>query len=675
MKNDTDENRESGKKPQYTYKNNLITFLLILLFTVVSVSSYVPIKAIRIHSRNDTRAYIEGFHFANELGGLTRYLFNSEIRGEKRYRSDFDNIESIKYYLTNEQDIHITNMGYVDENVLEEQIKDSLFYVKAIFDENGNLTTQNTLGYRFNQNLFISIISYTENKMDFANLTMYYIMPQDFLDYQDVFTFNMKAIYILPSLLLLILTIGIISIFLLVVIAFCVPYSIQKRTLICTIYNKLFLEVKALLWASLIGISIAIILTLDRNSLAYYSSFTNIIYEANSYFFIIGIPITLTLYMLIYLSIVNLKYIYYTGFLNGFLKNSVFINIPLGVIHLFSKPIKELLSIDITKDPHKKIFGILLVNITILWLVLMGGPIMFIIAGIYSVFIFKYLTRFMLDLQKVYNGTSQLAEGDFNITLDEEGMLKPINENLNNIKEGFQLAVDKEIKSQKMKAELISNVSHDLKTPLTSIITYIDLLKKEPIESETQKEYIEILDKKSKRLNILIEDLFEASKASSGNIDINIENIDVIALFRQTIGELEEKIEESSLTFKWNLPENKVMCQLDGKRTYRIFDNVMNNIFKYAMENSRVYIDVIENEKEIEFVFKNISAYEMNFDAREITERFVRGDESRNTEGSGLGLSIAKSLVELQNGRIDINIDGDLFKVIIVIPKHVEQQI
>ena len=231
------------------------------------------------------------------------------------------------------------------------------------------------------------------------------------------------------------------------------------------------------------------------------------------------------------------------------------------------------------------------------------------------------------------------------------------------------MAIDKEIKSQHMKTELISNVSHDLKTPLTSIITYVDLLKCEDLNDESRKEYIDILDKKSKRLQILIEDLFEASKASSGNIDLQLEQIDVIALLRQTLGELEEKIDDSSLQMKINLTENKIICELDGRRTYRIFENIIGNILKYALENSRVYIDIIESEKEVSLIFKNISAYEMNFDSSEITERFTRGDISRNTEGSGLGLSIAKSLVELQGGSLMVNIDGDLFKVTISFPK------
>jgi signal transduction histidine kinase len=197
----------------------------------------------------------------------------------------------------------------------------------------------------------------------------------------------------------------------------------------------------------------------------------------------------------------------------------------------------------------------------------------------------------------------------------------------------------------------------------------VDLLKNQDTTEENRKEYLDILDRKSKRLNALIEDLFEASKASSGNMELQLENLDVVALFRQTLGELEEKINKSTLQIRTNAPDHKVVCELDGRRTYRVFENIMTNILKYSMPSSRVYITIEESEKDVSFTFKNISAYEMNFDASEITERFARGDKSRNTEGSGLGLAIAKSLVELQKGKLTIDIDGDLFKLSVRFPK------
>ena len=225
-----------------------------------------------------------------------------------------------------------------------------------------------------------------------------------------------------------------------------------------------------------------------------------------------------------------------------------------------------------------------------------------------------------------------------------------------------------------MKTELITNVSHDLKTPLTAIITYVDLLKKEDITEEERKEYVDTLDRKSQRLKVLIEDLFEVSKASSNNITMYYSDVDLVNLLKQVCLENEDKINESTLDIRWSLPEKKCVAHLDPNRTYRIMDNLLQNALKYSMPHSRVYVDMTETETEYVIRFKNMSAVEMNFDASEITERFVRGDLSRNTEGSGLGLAIAQSFTELQNGKFIVDIDGDLFKVTIIFNKNLNNE-
>ena len=261
-----------------------------------------------------------------------------------------------------------------------------------------------------------------------------------------------------------------------------------------------------------------------------------------------------------------------------------------------------------------------------------------------------------------------MAEGNLKIALKEEelGVMKPIGVELGRVQQGFSKAVAEEAKSQSMKTELITNVSHDLKTPLTAIITYVDLLKKEDITEEERKSYIATLDQKSQRLKVLIEDLFEVSKANSGTISMNFMEVDVVNLMKQVRLEMEDKIAASGLIFRWNLPEDKVILSLDGQRTYRVFENLLNNILKYSMPNSRVYIDILKNEQDVQVVFKNMSAEELNFDSERLTERFVRGDVSRKTEGSGLGLAIVKSFVELQRGKVEVSVDGDLFKVVLV---------
>jgi signal transduction histidine kinase len=233
------------------------------------------------------------------------------------------------------------------------------------------------------------------------------------------------------------------------------------------------------------------------------------------------------------------------------------------------------------------------------------------------------------------------------------------------MKEGFKISLDNRIKNERLKAELITNVSHDLKTPLTSIINYVDLLKRKDLSKEDSQDYVEVLDKKTQRMKVLIEDLFEASKLSSGSVELTIERIDVGALLYQALAEFDEKIKNSSLTFKVNAKKQKFYADLDGNKTWRVFENLISNILKYSQANTRVYIDLEEKQNRVILTMKNVSAYELDFDTGELFERFKRGDQSRSTEGSGLGLSIAKSIVTLQGGKLSIEIDGDLFKVII----------
>jgi signal transduction histidine kinase len=282
-----------------------------------------------------------------------------------------------------------------------------------------------------------------------------------------------------------------------------------------------------------------------------------------------------------------------------------------------------------------------------------------IFTSILYVMIFREIT--ILESQ-----TLRIAKGNYKVDLkaDKILVLKNIENNLITIEDGLKEALGKAITSEKMKSELITNVSHDLKTPLTSIINYIGFLKEENITDEKRSKYLEVLDMKSKRLKILIEDLFEASKAVSGNMTFEKEDLNIVSLLRQVIGELEEKITQANLDIITKWPEDKAIVYIDGRKTFRVYENLVNNIIKYSMKNSRVYIDVINSENEVKVIMKNISAYQIDFTSEEIIERFKRGDKSRSTEGSGLGLSIAKSIVELQGGNFDIEIDGDLFKVI-----------
>ena len=252
---------------------------------------------------------------------------------------------------------------------------------------------------------------------------------------------------------------------------------------------------------------------------------------------------------------------------------------------------------------------------------------------------------------------------------EDAGIFEPLKQELNKVQAGFQKAVEEELKSQNMKSELITNVSHDLKTPLTAIITYVNLLKDETISEEDRKKYIDILDRKSLRLKQLIEDLFEVSKANSGNIKIEKKMLNLTELVRQAAFELEDRLKEAQIDCRVSVPEKEIHLELDGEKTYRCLENLLTNVCKYALPGTRAYLNLYDKGDQAEIVLKNISRDELTMDVEELTERFMRGDKSRNTEGSGLGLAIVKSFVELQGGSFHIEADGDLFKARMSFPK------
>lgn len=288
-------------------------------------------------------------------------------------------------------------------------------------------------------------------------------------------------------------------------------------------------------------------------------------------------------------------------------------------------------------------------------------------------FAFKISLSYAHKILDIKETAKQIYEGNTEVRLKEDeykGVLKELCVYINDIAGGFSNAIEKGIKSERMKTELITNVSHDIKTPLTSIINYVDLLKKEEMPNEKAKEYLDILDKKSQRLKRLTEDLVEASKASSGNIKLNMEKLDVKELIKQISGEFEDKLKEKKLDLILSMPEEDAFIMADSRYLYRVVENMYSNIVKYALPSSRVYVDIILDKENIRIELKNISKEKLNISADELMERFVRGESSRNTEGSGLGLSIAQSLTELQKGKFNIYLDGDLFKVTISFEKE-----
>ena len=295
----------------------------------------------------------------------------------------------------------------------------------------------------------------------------------------------------------------------------------------------------------------------------------------------------------------------------------------------------------------------------------------YVVLVIYKFIQLLLIVCIAMQMHRLKKGSERIASGDFTESIDTKKMFwefKKHGENINKMREGIKVAVESQLKSERLKTELITNVSHDIKTPLTSIINYVDLIKKEELTDPTLCEYVDVLDRQSARLKKLIEDLMEASKASTGNVKVETEECDITVLLTQVVGEFEERLAVNNLETVILKPEEKVLVLADGRHMWRVLDNLMNNICKYSLPNSRVYVQVTSVADDVQIQFKNISKSQLNISSDELMERFVRGDSSRNTEGSGLGLSIAQSLVELMQGSMKLEIDGDLFKVTLRFP-------
>lgn len=301
--------------------------------------------------------------------------------------------------------------------------------------------------------------------------------------------------------------------------------------------------------------------------------------------------------------------------------------------------------------------------------ILMGAvAVLFLLLDLW---VFHQMYKNAWQTDQINQALLNISNGNTTYKIDTKlfyGKERELAENINHISTGLETALQEKVRSERLKADLITNVSHDIKTPLTSIINYVDLIKREKIQDQRIQGYLEVLEQKSQRLKTLTEDLVEASKASSGNLKLDMTSIDFVELIYQTNGEFEEKLALRHLELVSTLPDDTMLIEADGRYLWRVLENLYNNAFKYAMEHSRVYVDIAKEEENILFTIKNISENPLNITADELTERFVRGDVARTTEGSGLGISIAKSLTELQGGQFQLYIDGDLFKATVAFP-------
>lgn len=337
--------------------------------------------------------------------------------------------------------------------------------------------------------------------------------------------------------------------------------------------------------------------------------------------------------------------------------------------------------IDLTSPMNATIMKYVLINGTITaFIAIWNEALSFVLTIIYTLILFFYIKKKTQKIQADYNtllsSIKNIISEDFDtITEQDFGIFESSKNELNQLSDNFKSAIQEKVKSEKMKTELISNVSHDLKTPLTCIKNYLTLLKDDQISLENKHHYLDQLTLYSNRLKNLIEDLFEISKVDSGNINLNIQELNIVSLLEQAYLENEELLESKKLTFIKKFNTDKLLLELDSDKTYRIFENLFTNINKYALSGSRAYLSLNESENRVEIEFSNISEVPMDFTSDEITERFVRGDKSRSKQGSGLGLAIARSFTEAQGGTFKITIDCDLFKVKITFPKkHVDNE-
>lgn len=368
--------------------------------------------------------------------------------------------------------------------------------------------------------------------------------------------------------------------------------------------------------------------------------------------------------------IILLKSIFNKNTENYLVKNSLIYRIFTGAISEFSNIDEENINIKDAKIKFTIVYFGICFALFILFLFLASifysAPEGIIFPMIlFGIFIYIIILKNINEVARISRESSEIVKGNYKKNIAKNGGLYDgIVDNFNNIGSNLDLAIEDALKSERLKTELITNVSHDLKTPLTSIINYSDLLSKDDNSEEQVKEYSKVINDKSNKLKVLIEDLFEVSKATSNNIELNKQELDFNSLVQQSIGEWEDKIAEKNLEIISNLPEDKVMLNIDGQKFSRVLDNLFSNISKYALENSRVYVDLLK-EDGVKLTIKNISKYPLNISADELMERFTRGEKSRTTSGSGLGLSIASSFVRAHGASFDIDIDGDLFKVTI----------
>ena len=612
---------------EFDYKKTNMYFLILYknkAFTNVELTSEVStVETIKNYISN-----LEGNQNFNIVNG--KIETNSEILAKRA--EQYLNLFIFSYYTINDS-TYMTS----DENIYiqPENAVDTYSY-----EDNPNINY-----YTTNIEDFIIYTSYNENFMDASKQMLVCKSIEMLRPYENSFYILMPICTALTVLILLYLIVSI-------------GHKKGTKGIATSDFDKIPLEIIGFIGICIIGL--VFILLAQEVDTTEFELIISLLFTVYFTIFIVGIIIFDTI----------IKRIKSRTFWKTTLVGKTVI-ILLKPIHKFEKFMEEVRGTSkYFSNAITKFIVFVCIEVFLAFIVFIlfnsSDPFIFLLLEFILVaFFIQRMVKSIVNYDKIEKKLKEMYEGDNQTQLDKNQFLPVFNQSityLNDISNGLENAIQDRMKSERLKTELITNVSHDIKTPLTSIINYVDLIKQENIQNEKVKEYIEILDNKSQRLKKLIEDLVEASKVSTGNVKLNLEKINIVELINQAVGEFEDKFESKGLDIVINSNENEIFIFADSRYMYRIIDNLFSNISKYALQNSRVYIDIQKIEDKVYIKMKNISKDKLNIPAEELMQRFVRGDKSRTTEGSGLGISIAQNLTEIQNGKFNLIIDGDLFK-------------
>ena len=612
---------------EFDYKKTNMYFLILYknkAFTNVELTSEVStVETIKNYISN-----LEGNQNFNIVNG--KIETNSEILAKRA--EQYLNLFIFSYYTINDS-TYMTS----DENIYiqPENAVDTYSY-----EDNPNINY-----YTTNIEDFIIYTSYNENFMDASKQMLVCKSIEMLRPYENSFYILMPICTALTVLILLYLIVSI-------------GHKKGTKGIATSDFDKIPLEIIGFIGICIIGL--VFILLAQEVDTTEFELIISLLFTVYFTIFIVGIIIFDTI----------IKRIKSKTFWKTTLVGKIVI-ILLKPIHKFEKFMEEVRGTSkYFSNAITKFIVFVCIEVFLAFIVFIlfnsSDPFIFLLLEFILVaFFIQRMVKSIVNYDKIEKKLKEMYEGDNQTQLDKNQFLPVFNQSityLNDISNGLENAIQDRMKSERLKTELITNVSHDIKTPLTSIINYVDLIKQENIQNEKVKEYIEILDNKSQRLKKLIEDLVEASKVSTGNVKLNLEKINIVELINQAVGEFEDKFESKGLDIVINSNENEIFIFADSRYMYRIIDNLFSNISKYALQNSRVYIDIQKIEDKVYIKMKNISKDKLNIPAEELMQRFVRGDKSRTTEGSGLGISIAQNLTEIQNGKFNLIIDGDLFK-------------